>query len=309
MGDVRLADEGDREGLKCEDDEDDVEPDECVLDGELEPNECVLDEEEVERVEKDIWRELRTARLWGFSYRAVGMFLQGVRKTDKCPHVVLKSPEKSGGCGRGIGSKVRPMAPPPIQFWFDFASTYSYVAAARIGPAAAAMGARVEWKPFLLGPIFHEQQGLKDSPFNVQPVRGRYMWRDLERLCEKYRLPWTRPSAFPRNSILALRVALLGADAAWGPRFVVATYEANFAHDQNIGDPAVLGDILRGLGQDASALLERATEPANKERLKRQTDEAVRAGIFGAPDFLVGGELFFGHDRMDDALAWWTRRA
>lgn len=90
-----------------------------------------------------------------------------------------------------------------IEFWFEFASTYSYVAAMHMEAEATKTGARVLWLPFLLGPIFSEQQGIKDSPFNVNPVRGRYMWRDMERLCAKYGLPWRKPSVFPRNSTLA----------------------------------------------------------------------------------------------------------
>jgi 2-hydroxychromene-2-carboxylate isomerase len=122
-----------------------------------------------------------------------------------------------------------------LQFWFDPASTYSYVAAMRVEDACARAGVALEWKPFLLGPIFSAQLGIKDSPFNVQPVRGRYMWRDLARLCEKYRLPWRRPSAFPRNSVLAARVA-----CAAGPSIGAVTqaiFRANFAEDREIAHP------------------------------------------------------------------------
>ncbi|MGZ3460435.1 MAG: DsbA family protein [Archangium sp.] len=199
------------------------------------------------------------------------------------------------------------MQPPAIEFWFEFASTYSYLAAMRIEQAAAEIGAPLVWKPFLLGPLFQEQLGIKDSPFNVQPVRGRYMWRDMERLCEKYGLAFKRPSAFPRNGILAARLALLGAEAPWGPAFIRKVYEANFAQDRDISDSTLLAGLLREVGQDADALLAQAQSPEVKERLKRTTEEARQAGIFGAPDFRVGGELFFGHDRMDDALAWWRR--
>src|SRR5215468_10185497 len=96
-----------------------------------------------------------------------------------------------------------PVMPKQLQFWFDFASTYSYVAALRVQPLCEAAGLTINYKPFLLGPIFVEQLGIKDSPFNAHPIRGRYMWRDLERLCGKYSLPWRRPTTFPRNSILA----------------------------------------------------------------------------------------------------------
>jgi len=194
-----------------------------------------------------------------------------------------------------------------IEFWFDFASTYSYPAAMRIEEAAARAGAPLAWKPFLLGPIFTEQLGIKDSPFNVFPVRGRYMWRDVERRCEAYGLSWRRPSAFPRNGIVAARIACLAAAEPWAPALVRAVFRANFAEDREISAPAVLGEILASLGQDPAALLAAAATPEAKEALRAQTAEAARLGIFGAPNLVVGGELFFGHDRMDDALAWWRK--
>ncbi len=196
------------------------------------------------------------------------------------------------------------MAPPTLQFWFDFASPYSYVAAMRVEEAAAAREIDVEWKPFLLGPIFTAQLGIKDSPFNVFPVRGRYMWRDVERLCEKHRLPWRRPSAFPRGSLLAARLGCAAGDAPWAPAFHRAVFRANFAEDRDIADPAVLRVLLAAAGQDADALLARAASRETKQALRDRGAEAARLGIFGAPDFVVGGELFFGQDRLDDALAW-----
>lgn len=185
-----------------------------------------------------------------------------------------------------------------IAFWFDFASTYSYLASQRIDEACRAAGVGVEHKAFLLGPIFHEQLGIKDSPFNVQPVRGRYMWRDLERLCAKYGLPWKRPSVFPRHSVLAARVLC----AAKGePELSGKIFRANFAEDRDIASAEVLADIA------GKHLVERAQSQEVKDELRANTDEARRLGIFGAPDFVVGSELFFGHDRMDDAIDWAKR--
>jgi 2-hydroxychromene-2-carboxylate isomerase len=192
---------------------------------------------------------------------------------------------------------------PPLEFWFEFASTYSYPAAMRVEAAARAAGVPLAWKPFLLGPIF-AAQGWNDSPFNLYPVRGRYMWRDLERICARYDVPFRRPSQFPRNGLHAARVALLGAGEPWGPDFVRAVYRANFADDGDIADPAVLGEVLDTLGVDGRALLSAAQAPEHKERLKRQTEQAVALGIFGAPSFVSRGELFWGNDRLDDALAW-----
>lgn len=104
-----------------------------------------------------------------------------------------------------------------LHFWFEFASTYSYPAAMRIAARAEAAGVALAWRPFLLGPIF-QAQGWNDSPFNVYPIKGRYMWRDLERLCAKEDVPLRRPSRFPRPSLIGARVACLGARESWVPR-------------------------------------------------------------------------------------------
>ncbi len=190
-----------------------------------------------------------------------------------------------------------------IDFWFDFASTYSYPAAMRIDTAAAAAGVAVTWRPFLLGPLF-QKQGWNDSPFNLNPVRGRYMWRDLERLCASYRLPFRRPTQFPRRSILAARVGCAAEAAAWLPAFSRAVFTANFAQDRDIEDRVVLGAILSELGLDAARWLAAAVTPENKDRFRHETDAAWELGIFGAPSFLVNGELFWGQDRLDQAIAW-----
>jgi len=192
-----------------------------------------------------------------------------------------------------------------LQFWFELASPYSYIAAMRVETECARAGVQVEYRPFLLGPIFTELHGIKDSPFNVQPVRGRYMWRDVERICAKRALPWRRPSVFPRNSVLPARVALSsGAAIAAVTR---AIFLANFAHDQDISDPAVLVPLIDAAGGDGMRAVELAQTQEMKDRLRASTDEARRLGIFGAPDFVVNGELFFGQDRLEDAIEWARR--
>ena len=98
---------------------------------------------------------------------------------------------------------------PALDFWFDFASTYSYPAAMRIGPLAAREGVAIRFRPFLLGPIF-KAQGWDTSPFSLYPAKGQHMWRDLERLCEDLSLPFRRPEPFPQNSLLAARIAVFG---------------------------------------------------------------------------------------------------
>jgi 2-hydroxychromene-2-carboxylate isomerase len=194
-----------------------------------------------------------------------------------------------------------------LQFWFEFASTYSYVAASRVERVAGAAGVVVEWKPFLLGPIFRSQ-GWSDSPFNLYPVKGRYMWRDMERLCAAEGIGLRRPSQFPRNGLLAARVANLEEAVPWRAEFARRIFAANFADDRDISDPAVVGSVIESLGLRATRVLESAQGPESKERLRQQTEDAVRLGLFGAPSFVVGGELFWGNDRLEQAIAWCNGR-
>jgi 2-hydroxychromene-2-carboxylate isomerase len=190
-----------------------------------------------------------------------------------------------------------------VEFWFEFGSTYSYPAAMRIEALAADRDASISWRVFLLGPIFREQ-GWSDSPFNLYPSKGRYMWRDLERICSAQGLPFRRPSEFPRNGLLAARVACRFAEAPWLPGFVRAVYRANFEHDLDISTPATVGRCLEASGEDPAAVLEEAQRPESKEGLRAQTRKAAGHGIFGAPSFRVGSELFWGNDRLEDALMW-----
>ena len=191
----------------------------------------------------------------------------------------------------------------PIEFWYEFASTYSYLSVMRIDQVAAAAGAHVTWRPFLLGPIFGEQ-GWDDSPFNIYEKKGAYMWRDLERLCQDYDLPFKRPSVFPRNGLRAARIALVASDEGWCPEFTRAVFTANFAEDRDIGQPSVLHEILNDLGQAADVVIGASSAAETKDRLRGQTEEARSRGIFGAPSFTVADELFWGNDRLGTAIAW-----
>lgn len=196
------------------------------------------------------------------------------------------------------------MTPPAVDFWFEFASTYSYPAAMRIEALADAQGVRLRWRPFLLGPIF-KAQGWDNSPFNIYPLKGRYMWRDLARVCEDLDLPFVQPAQFPQNGLLAARVALVGLDEGWGADFIRAVYRAQFVESRIISDPAVLQAILVSLRRDARTVFEQAQSAAIKTRLRENTEEAQQIGIFGAPSTVTtDGELFWGNDRLEAALAW-----
>jgi 2-hydroxychromene-2-carboxylate isomerase len=194
-----------------------------------------------------------------------------------------------------------------LDFWFEFASTYSYPAAMRISAAAKALDVAVRWRPFLLGPLF-KANGWTTSPFNIYPAKGRYMWRDLARICSVLDLPFAEPPGFPQNTILAARVALIGLERDWGEDFCRAIYRAQFGDGRNIGDTEIVGDVLNSLGQDGAVVIMEAQSDDNKARLRAQTEEAAARGIFGAPSFVTSdAELFWGNDRLEAALDWIKR--
>ena len=195
-----------------------------------------------------------------------------------------------------------------IEFWYEFGSTYSYPAAMRVERLAEQAGVTVEWRPFLLGPLFHEQQGLTDSPFNVFPVKGDYMWRDLQRVCDMEGLPLVHPSQFPRNGLLAARVAICGLEEGWTPAFSRAVYQANFVDDQDISKAEVLAPLIASVGAGPDAVLAAANSDPIKARLKDHVRQAQERGLFGAPSFVTAdGELFWGNDRLETALEWAVR--
>jgi 2-hydroxychromene-2-carboxylate isomerase len=198
---------------------------------------------------------------------------------------------------------------PVIEFWFDFASSYSYPASHRAEALAAGQGVAIRYRPFLLGPIFRAQ-GWETSPFNLYEAKGRYMWRDLERLCAGLSIPFRKPAVFPQNSLLAARAALAGEGESWLGNFCRAVFRAEFGEGRRIDDPAEIGAILRAIGADAEAVFARAQSDPIKTMLRTQTEAAGRRGIFGAPSFITpDGELFWGNDRLEAAIAWTRARA
>ena len=193
------------------------------------------------------------------------------------------------------------MSRPVLHYWFEFASTYSYLTTSRIEALAQDAGVEIAWHPFSLGPIF-AAQGWTSSPFNLYPAKGAYMWRDMERLCAARGLPLVRPDPFPQNSLLAARVALQALDHPGGVAFCKAVYGAEFGEGRDIGEPEVLRQLLDDCGLPTE-LLERAVTPEGKQALKDNVAEAQALGIFGAPSFIAKGELFWGDDRLEMALA------
>ena len=186
------------------------------------------------------------------------------------------------------------MAPPVLDFWFEFASTYSYPAMMRITSLARDAGIAVRFRPFLLGPVF-KAQGWETSPFNLYTSKGRNMWRDLERLCEGLNLPFRRPEPFPQNSLQASRLE----------DFCRSVFRTEFAEGRRIDETAVLSELLAELNVDLNPAFAAAQADAIKAKLRSQTEEAIQLGIFGAPSFITkDGELFWGNDRLERAIAW-----
>jgi 2-hydroxychromene-2-carboxylate isomerase len=189
-------------------------------------------------------------------------------------------------------------------FWYEFASTYSYLSAMRIEAEARRAGVEIEWRPFLLGPIF-KAHGWTTSPFNLYPAKGRYMVRDISRIAAARGLPFQMPETFPANGLKAARLAIaaqtFGAQAA----FSRAVYEAAFARGQDISNDEILSECLTRSGLDPETVRALSTDETVKTALKRNTEAAQALGIFGAPSFTTrDGELFWGDDRLEQALRW-----
>jgi 2-hydroxychromene-2-carboxylate isomerase len=196
---------------------------------------------------------------------------------------------------------------PTLDFWCELASTYTYLSVCRIDALAARAGVEVRWRPFSLGPIF-KAAGWQTSPFLVYEDKGRYMWRDMEREAQRLGVAFRRPTVFPRNSVAAAKVAILGVEQGWGPRFIQRVMRANFVEDRDIAATDVVDSVLGELGLDGPAIREEATSGERSSALRRSTEEAIRLRIFGAPTFMAGEEMFWGNDRLEQALERATQR-
>ena len=188
-----------------------------------------------------------------------------------------------------------------LECWIDFGSNYSYVAVARIAPLARAAGVELVWRPFLLGPIF-KRQGWDTSPFVLQKDKGEYAFMDTARLCARHGLPWRRPSTFPRPAVATLRVAAAFAEAPWVGDYCRRIMQLNFAEDRDIDSAEVAVEVLDSLGLAGADLVAQAQQAPSKDRLRAFSEEAVRRKVFGAPTFFVGDEMFWGNDRLEQAL-------
>lgn len=193
----------------------------------------------------------------------------------------------------------------PVDFWFTVGSTYSFLSVMRVPEVSRASGVVFPWRPFRLLTILQE---MNHVPFADKPAKAAYMWRDIERRARMYGLPWAGPPRYPlADSGLPNRIAVLGMQEGWCESYVRAAYERWFLHHESADEPEALRHSLESIGQDAERVLKLANSERVHAALKRATDEARALGIFGAPTFATGGEIFWGDDRLDDAILWHRR--
>jgi len=188
-----------------------------------------------------------------------------------------------------------------VRFFYDFTSPYTYLASTRVDEIAARTGAEIAWIPVLLGGIM---KATGNQPPAMLPARALYMPRDLARWAALYGVPFRMSPHFPINTLGALRAACaLAAERPERHRlFADACFRAAWADGRDLGDRAVLTSLAAE--EDRAFVSEAMDAPRWKEALKRNTEEAVAAGAFGAPTFVIGDdELFFGNDRLE-LLAW-----
>ncbi|MCM2562846.1 2-hydroxychromene-2-carboxylate isomerase [Lutimaribacter sp. EGI FJ00015] len=194
-----------------------------------------------------------------------------------------------------------------MEFWFSVGSTYSYLSVMRLSELAEARGGSVDWRPFNVREIMVEMDNV---PFATKPAKAAYMWRDIERRAAAHGLPVKVPATYPLPQFEEVnRIATLARQEGWCVPFVRESYRSWFQDRVPAGTPESLAAILPGLGQDVARVQARADEPAIHAALGAATDEARARGIFGAPSFVAAGtEMFWGDDRLEEALEWHTTR-
>lgn len=189
-----------------------------------------------------------------------------------------------------------------IEFWFSIGSTYSYLTVMRLPDVAHTSGVEFLWRPFNVRHVMIEQ---KNIPFKDKPVKTAYMWRDIERRAERYGFAPKVPAPYPLPGlVLANLVATLAAEEGWIEDYVRATYRRWFEEGLPAGEDPNLSESLREIGQDPEQVLSQAQSERIERALAACTDEAMETGVFGSPTFVVNGEVFWGDDRLDDAILW-----
>lgn len=196
----------------------------------------------------------------------------------------------------------------PIAFYYEFASPYSYISMMRIEELTAPHGIEVIYQPFLIGPLFKEV-GWETSPFLIYEAKGKNFFRDIVREADHYGLPPLQIlDEFPQRGLRAARVALLGMGQGWGVAFSKAVYRRQFQQGLPIIGESDVKAVMSetGIG-DVIQVYEQAQGEENKERLFQIVNEAKALGLYGAPSFVVGDDLFWGNDRLERAISYALR--
>ena len=189
-----------------------------------------------------------------------------------------------------------------IDFWFSIGSTYSYLTVMRLSDVGRASGVDIHWRPFNVRHVMIEQNNI---PFKDKPVKTAYMWRDIERRAERYGLSPKIPAPYPLPGlVLANLVATVGREEGWLEKYVVATYRRWFEKGEPAGEEPNISASLGEIGCDPQRVLAAAQSERVTSALASATEEAMELGVFGSPTFVVDGEVFWGDDRLEDALAW-----
>lgn len=190
-----------------------------------------------------------------------------------------------------------------LEYFFDYVSPFSYLADSQLPGLIERTGAELVYRPVLLGGIM--QAAGNSPPFTV-PNKGAWVARDSQRWAQRYGVPLNPNPHFPFKTVRPMRAAIALLDEPGFADFHRAAFAAVWRDGLDLGDEAVLREVLGKAGCDADAVITACGDPAVKEGLQQNTAEAVERGAFGAPTFLVGDELFFGNDRLDfveEALA------
>jgi 2-hydroxychromene-2-carboxylate isomerase len=181
-----------------------------------------------------------------------------------------------------------------LDFWFDYSCPYAYLAATQVAALAKRTAAELVYKPMLLGGVFRAVGTSQRLFAELSPQKAAHNALDMQRWADLFGVRLTMPAAHPFRTVEALRATLLtGID----PRVVDGFYRAYWVEGRGPSEEATMRDVLGAAGHDASAILARLDEV--KDDLRRRTDQAIALGIFGAPAFVVGGELFWGQDRIE----------
>lgn len=190
-----------------------------------------------------------------------------------------------------------------IDFWFSIGSTYTYLSVMRLSDVATRYDLSIRWRPFSVRAIMQEAGY---TPFVGKPTKMAYMWRDIERRAARYDLAPKLPAPYPLEQFdRANRVAILAAQEGWCENYVRATYRYWFEHGLEAGNDANLEAALSDCEQSADRVLESAGAEACQAAYEAATGTAKSLGIFGSPSFIVNGsELFWGDDRLEDAIDW-----